>query len=234
MNKKKNIPSKSGISVFLPCRAGSKRIKNKNIKKIHNFKFGLFEIKISQLLKIKNIQKIYISTDDDKILDYCFRIRSSKILLDKRKAELCLDSTKLEDLISHASDLVQEDHILWTHVTSPFVNSNLYKNMISQYLSFKNNFDSLMSVNKIQKYLWHNNKIFNYKHNLIKWPSTQDLIPLYEITSGAFIASRKIYKTQKDRIGKNPYLFNLSDIESFDVDWPEDFNLLNQLNLFSK
>ncbi len=42
------------ISFFIPIRKGSKRIKNKNIKPIKNFKLGLTEIKILQLRKLKN------------------------------------------------------------------------------------------------------------------------------------------------------------------------------------
>ena len=41
------------IDIFLPCRGSSQRIKNKNIKKFSNFKFGLLELKILQLIKIK-------------------------------------------------------------------------------------------------------------------------------------------------------------------------------------
>ena len=45
------------ISLFIPIRKNSKRIKNKNIKKIGNFKYGLTEIKINHLKKLKNIFK---------------------------------------------------------------------------------------------------------------------------------------------------------------------------------
>ena len=43
------------ISIFIPIRKNSKRIKNKNIKKIGKFKYGLTEIKINHLEKLKNI-----------------------------------------------------------------------------------------------------------------------------------------------------------------------------------
>ena len=43
------------VSVFLPLRKGSKRIKNKNIKPLPRFKQGLTELKLNQLQKFKNI-----------------------------------------------------------------------------------------------------------------------------------------------------------------------------------
>ena len=44
--KIKNLPS---ISIFIPIRKNSKRIKNKNIKPLPGLKFGLTELKIKQL-----------------------------------------------------------------------------------------------------------------------------------------------------------------------------------------
>ena len=58
------------INVFLPCRSGSQRVKNKNIRKFHRYKFGLIELKINQLLKVKEIDKIIMSTDDKKIIKF--------------------------------------------------------------------------------------------------------------------------------------------------------------------
>ena len=36
------------ISFFFPVRSGSKRVKNKNIRRVLNYKLGLLEIKIDQ------------------------------------------------------------------------------------------------------------------------------------------------------------------------------------------
>ena len=45
------------VSIFFPVRSGSKRIKNKNIRRIKNFKAGLLEIKINHLIKLNKIFK---------------------------------------------------------------------------------------------------------------------------------------------------------------------------------
>ena len=37
------------------------------------------------------------------------------------------------------------------------------------------------------------------------------------------------YIKYKDRIGKNPYFFELSQIQSFDIDWEEDFKLAEKI-----
>ena len=59
------------ISIFTPIRKGSKRVVNKNLRPVGNFKLGLLEIKIRQFQKLQNINKKYnfefiISTDSKK------------------------------------------------------------------------------------------------------------------------------------------------------------------------
>jgi len=58
------------IKAFLPCRSGSQRVKNKNIRKFYNYKFGLFQLKIEQLTKINQLNEIIVSTDDFKIINF--------------------------------------------------------------------------------------------------------------------------------------------------------------------
>ena len=43
------------ISIFIPLRKGSKRIKNKNLRSLPGFKRGLTELKITQLSKLRKI-----------------------------------------------------------------------------------------------------------------------------------------------------------------------------------
>ena len=53
---------------FIFVRGGSKRIKNKNLKKIKGK--TLLEITINQAKKINKINKIFVSTDSKKIASF--------------------------------------------------------------------------------------------------------------------------------------------------------------------
>ena len=123
------------VSAFLPCRAGSQRILNKNTKRFANYQNGLLELKLNQLLQCKQISNVFLSTDDSKIIDYVATIDNPKLVLHKRLPYLSSSSVSNDALIQHAADLVQDKHILWTHVTSPFITSDLYSDMINQYFS---------------------------------------------------------------------------------------------------
>jgi CMP-N-acetylneuraminic acid synthetase len=214
------------INVFLPCRKGSERVPKKNIKPFAGFKNGLIDIKLKQLIEAKNIDAIYLSTNDDEILDFAASLNNPKIILHKRIEELSSSQTSTDQLVAHALDLIKDGEILWTHVTSPFLTAQAYDQIIEKYLAEKNKgFDSLMTTNLIHGFLWNQNGPINYDREKEKWPRTQTLEPIHEINSAVFLANADIYKQYDDRIGKKPYLYSLDKVQGFDIDWQDDFNI---------
>ena len=212
----KCIPSTCGQAV---------REFRKNTRDFAGVKGGLCRIKLEQLVKCDLINTIYISTNDHEVIKISNSFNTNKIKVITRPTELASSSTSTDELIKYVSDVMPKGHILWTHVTSPFINSKIYSEIISSYFYNLKYFDSLMTVTKIQKFIWDDSKPINYDRNLEKWPRTQTIKNLWEINSGAFIASDTIYKERLDRIGEKPFLFKLSDEISFDIDWQPDFKI---------
>ena len=212
------------INVFLPCRKGSERVPGKNTRKFSDFENGLIEIKLAQLEAARLIDKIYLSTDDERILDYVSGRSSEKIITHHRSVDLATSTTSTDSLIKHACQLITKGQILWTHVTSPFFNASAYDQMIKRYFAMLDEgFDSLMTVTELRGFIWNEEGPLTYDRAIEKWPRTQTLSPLLEVNSAAFISSRENYLNHEDRIGLNPYPFRISKIEAFDIDWPEDF-----------
>jgi len=223
------------ISIFLPVRAGSKRVLNKNTRPFHPNGQNLFEYKLSQIEKIKDeVSEIVISTNDQEIINQIpERLKSSNIRLVIRSDELCSATTKVQDLINHAADVTTGDVIFWLHVTSPFLDEKDYRAAIKQYENVVNNqtADSLISVNKIQQFIWNEKekRVINVDRNVNPWPNTQDLEPLYEINHAFYINSRKNYNELNDRIGKSPALYVCEGLKKIDIDWHDDFIIAQQL-----
>lgn len=223
--------STSPIIAFLPCRKGSQRIKNKNIRVFAGIEGGLTKIKIEQLVNCNKIDKIIVSTDDEEVIKICQSVLSKSTKdyeIDKRPKELATSTTSTDELIQYVSGIIPEGEILWTHVTSPFITSTIYENVISKYqdLYEAKKCDSLVTVTKHQKFFWDKSgQTINYDRFNEKWPRTQTLDPIYELNSGIFLCNSRIYHEHKDRIGINPYLYELNNMQSMDVDWEEDFEL---------
>lgn len=214
------------ISCFLPCRKGSERVPRKNIKPFAHFPGGLIQVKLKQLLACKLIDNIYLSSDDYEILEYASGLNEERIYLHERDEFLATSQTSTDALVGHALSLIPEGHILWTHVTSPFISAKIYERVIRCYLEkIDSNYDSLMTTTELHSFLWQEGRPFNYDRTVEKWPRTQTLKPVHEVNSGIFLAPAEIYRSANDRIGSRPYLYKLGKLVSSDIDWPEDFAL---------
>jgi CMP-N-acetylneuraminic acid synthetase len=217
------------VDVFLPMRAGSQRVPNKNTKIFAGIEGGLCKIKLQQLLKCDRIGTIFVSTNDPRVEEISKGFNSNKIKVVNRPDTLATSSASTDSLIRYVPSIVPDGHILWTHVTSPFIGSDIYTKIINKYFKNLTQFDSLMTVTKIQKFIWNGDQPINYDRNQEKWPRTQTIRPLWEVNSGAFLTSKSIYEKNMDRIGNNPYLFELTEETAFDIDWLPDFKLAESL-----
>lgn len=212
------------VTAFLPCRQGSERVPNKNIRPFGPYRNGLIEIKLIQLLSCSVIDNVVLSTNDNEIIRFAESLGKPRLRIHRRSDSLAANNTSTDDLIEHARDLIDSGHILWTHVTSPFVNTGLYSRIIEHYFKFvTSGFDSLMTVTPVHGFFWSEEGPINYDRNIEKWPRTQTLSPMYEVNSAAFLAPTGVYDRKKDRIGDSPYLFELDRFTGHDIDWKEDF-----------
>ncbi|WP_186008507.1 acylneuraminate cytidylyltransferase family protein [Marinobacter lipolyticus] len=212
------------VTCFLPCRKGSERVPRKNIRPIGDKPYGLLQIKLEQLFATKLIDRVILSTNDEEIIEYAKKLEASKLDIRLRDDALASSSTSTDELIQYAGSQIEAGHILWTHVTSPFLTATLYDAMIEKYLAqLECGYDSLMSVNELRGFIWDESRPVNYDRSVEKWPRTQTLSPLYEINSGVFLAPAEVYQLSGDRIGDRPYKYVLDKIQGFDIDWEEDF-----------
>ncbi|MEP3889155.1 MAG: acylneuraminate cytidylyltransferase family protein [Hellea sp.] len=221
------------LTAFVPCRKGSQRAPLKNTCPFAGIQDGLIGIKLRQLLASSGIDNILISTDDPFIFDLCetseFR-SESRIKVVERPAELATSAATTDALVNHVPEIIPDGHVLWTQVTSPFIDSSLFDLVIKTYWEgLGDTHDSLMTVTPLQSFLWNKDGPVNYDRNIEKWPRTQTLEPLYIINNGIFIAAADIYRTEQDKMGPNPKLFTLTHLQELDIDWPDDFDFCEAL-----
>jgi len=212
---------------IIPARGGSKRIPRKNIKNFNGKPMISWSIELA--IESKIFDNIVVSTDDEEVKKIARSFDSDKIIIDDRPEILATSSTSTDDLIKYVPSIIREGSVLWTHVTSPFIDSDIYSQAIKFYFDNLNGNDSLMSVTEIQKFIWNDAGPINYDTQKEKWPRTQTLKPLYEINSGIFLADIEIYKNQQNRIGKRPFFFKLDAKTALDIDWEDDFYLAESL-----
>lgn len=216
------------LSIVLPIREGSQRTKNKNIRPFTSDGKSLTQLKIEELLRIESVDEIVVTSNYKEAIDQVKELSkdNDKLKIDIRPDHLCKSTTIVKDLIDYMPTITEGEHILWLHVTSPFVKAEDYEDAIKKYFqALKDGYDSIMSVTVHKQFLWSDSKkrIINTDDTVNKWPNTQDLEPLYEINHAFYINSRENYINTSDRIGNNPYLYPLEGEKTIDIDWEKDF-----------
>ena len=226
------------ISFFIPIRKNSKRIKNKNVRPLPNFRYGLTEMKINQLRKLRylisrnktkmfnNIEYI-ISTNCEVVKKYCKKF--SWIKIHERNRYLSNDDS-IQELIEVIPNICSGSHVLWTHVTSPFFSEKSYYSFLKKYFTRKKVRNSAFSADLIQKFLLSPKRGWiSHNAKLNRWPRTQDLEKIYLANSAAFIAPINIYKKYKNRLCNSPTPIVLeNDLAGFDIDNMKDLIFLKK------
>lgn len=203
------------ITAVIPVRAGSRRLKNKNISDFNGT--NLLINKIRQLKQVDEIDRIVVSSDSDVMLEMA---RENGALTHKRAPEYCDEMTKtFGEVVRHVAQSVEGDHILWATCTSPLVEPALYKRAIAEYFSAleSGKYDSLASFEMIKRYLWTEEGPLNYELGLKHVPS-QQLPPLYIVTDGILLAPREKMIEWAYFHGTKPYRFVIDKRAAVDID----------------
>ena len=177
---------------------------------------------------------IFIDTDSkDVIIDCESDERLSNISAYARKQKFIDIENDKDNKLSPANLMLENfldsyvndenETIVLTHVTSPFLKKETILDAVKMYE--KTNLDYIHSVNKEKDFAFlseFNNPI-NFNPSVIQ--RTQDLEPIYFSNGAFFIMTKKIFKKNKNRWGKNIYFYPLDAIEGVEVDYPEDLKL---------
>ena len=134
----------------------------------------------------------------------------------------------MNDVILHDIEQVKADFYLQTHSTNPLVKTETIANAINVFLANYPMYDSLFSVTRLQTRLW-DQLARAINHNPAVLLRTQDLPPVYMENSCLYIFSGDILKSQHNRVGKRPYMYELNPLEAQDIDEPENFTVAEML-----
>jgi len=205
------------IKALIAVRSGSVRVKNKNIRPFSGS--SLLEIKIQQLLKVGNLDGIIVNSNDDAILKIASRFG---VELVKREEQFAANDVPMSDVYRNMAENANSDIILYANVTNPLVPPERYDELIEFFLR-GGDFDSLNSSSQVKEFMFLNGKPINY--DLRNQPRSQDLPNIQALNFAISIISRKLMISQKNVVGTKPYLYDLPEIESIDIDTMLDFEI---------
>ncbi len=206
----------------IPVRAGSKRLKNKNILPFADSNLLIHKIRQLKTLLGAQVDKIVVSSDSDEMLDMAL---AEGVNIHNRPIEYCDDKTKsFNDVVEYVALAQKEDIIMWAPCVCPITTPLSYKVAIETYKQVvleQKKFDSLISVKIMKEYLFDETKPLNFNPNA---HVISQLLPDWKVVTNAiYIASRELMIQRKYFYGENPYLYVLDKREGIDIDDADDF-----------
>ena len=208
------------VVAIVPMKLNNRRLPQKNTKPFTNGK-PLCHYILTTLLEVDGIDEVYVYCSNPDIKE--FIPQGVKYL--KRSESLDQDTTKMNEVLQCFAKEVPADIYVMTHTTAPFISRESIAKGLQAVKSGE--YDSSFAAKKLQDFLWKDGVPFNYQLNNI--PRTQDLPVLYEETSGFYIYKNEVMTTMNRRIGEKPYIVEVGEIESIDIDEAEDFMIADAI-----
>jgi CMP-N-acetylneuraminic acid synthetase len=214
---------------FIIIKKKSQRIKNKNF-----IKLGSKELWKHLVSELKG-QKVFIDTDSDKIIKECSRYYPWVFVYPRKKEHVEFEERKTISPALLMIDNFLKKHvksnkeiIVTTHVTSPFIKLSTIKKAVKKLKKY----DSVAAVTKYYNFAWlknKKNKLIPINFNPEEVNKTQNLNPIVMSNGAFFIFRKKTFIKYKNRIGKNPFYYELNFPESIEIDDKEDLYLARNI-----
>lgn len=208
------------IVVLLPIKLNNQRVPGKNTK---TFSDGtpLMTLIQKACLDAKKVDEIYVYCSNEAVKEYI--LPGVKFL--KRPDFLDTDKANSNDIIREFIKTVDADIYVETHATGPFTKSESIDACVEAVATGE--YDSAFLAKRIQEFLWQNGTAMNF--DIQHFPRTQDLVPIYSEAPGAYVFTKETFEKYDRRVGMKPYIHEISEIESRDIDYPEDFEIANAI-----
>jgi len=218
------------ILALITARSGSKRIPNKNIKKLYGKPLINWSIDVAK--NIDDICDILVSTDSPIIAEIANNAGALVPWL--RPEEMATDSSSSVDASLHALDWYQAeigkvDGLLLLQPTSPFRTEENIKKSIE--LFFKHKMKSVVSFSTVSEHpLWcyklEKGSMKPFIVNNHEHLQSQDLPPLYVLNGSIYLITPNELRKNKSFYKGNiiPYIID-SPMESIDIDNQWDWEL---------
>jgi len=206
------------IAAFLPVKAISERIENKNTKLLAGK--PLFLHTLDKLINCKFIDEVFLDSESEDIFELASDYDFIKFKRDKLLADNSTDGNKL--FLNEIKE-TDADICIQALCTSPFIKQETIEKALDILIS-NNHYDSVIFVRKEKFYLW--DSLSNQPiYDINKIPNSFNLDDTVFETMGLYIIRKDAALKTGRRIGENPYLFEISPLEGIDINYPEDFEL---------
>jgi len=227
------------VLAVIPARGGSVRVPKKNIKLLNGKPLIAYAIDAAR--NSKTVDRIIVSTDDDEIKDVAIQYGAEVPF--RRPADISED-VPTEDVVLHAVEWLQankaylSDIVVCLEPPVPFRKARHIDQCVNAILADET-VDSAITVTNVRgmrpewmvrvtaaKLIEPYTDYFTKKGEaLLKFPASQEFEPLYKTTGVVFSCRVKALRKYRSLVGIKCAAIEIDNSETFDLDFPEDFEL---------
>lgn len=208
--------------IIIPARSGSKRLKNKNLLKLNNL--SLVERAIIFSKKIKHIDKIIVSSNNIKILNYKKKYKNIDFI--KRPKVLSTNKSFLIDTVIYLNNLFDKrfKNIIILQPTSPYRSIKFINKTWLKFISLKKKYKSTVSVSKETL---SNKRKFIIKESFLFLKRKNNKENFYEANGNFFMINMNFLKRFKCFVksGLSVGSIILAKNQIIDIDTKEDYKI---------
>ena len=214
------------IIAEIPARAGSKRVKNKNMRALNGRPMISYAIEAAKRSRL--LSEVYVICDSNEIGNYA---ESLGVKFYNRPEKLAGDFTTSDEYNYDFINSISPDILVQINPVCPLIESDDIDNIIKHFVD--NNFDSLVTVKEERLQAFCDGKPVNFDINK-KLPRTQDISPIQICSWPICVWNTKVFKEHYEKNGHavfsgNLDLYPISQLKSIKVSYEEDFKLAEKL-----
>jgi CMP-N-acetylneuraminic acid synthetase len=218
---------------IIPARGGSKGISNKNIIAINGK--PLIAYTIEEALKSNYLDRVIVSTDDEKIKDVSLEYGAGVPFV--RPDYLSNDTAKTIDVVLHALDFLKKngeryDYVVLLQPTSPLRKSGDIDDAIDKVMG--NNSESLISVCEVEQNpvimrTINNNRlceVISFNGDNLR---RQNLPAFYIFNGAIYVNSVKMLYNERTFVNDDTLPYIMEKNRSVDIDEPVDILIVESI-----
>lgn len=213
------MKTKMKTIAVMPIKMKNERLPGKNTKMLGSK--PLLQYELDSLKRTGMVDSINVYCSNPAIQEFL----PDGVRFIQRPEVLDLPTSNFSQIFETFMKAYDADIYVYAHATAPFITVKTMRECIGAVQSGK--YDSAFCAIRLQDYLWQNGEPLNFDAANI--PRTQDLEPIYQETSGVYVFTREVFAKYHRRIGRNPFIREVSFKEAVDIDNPEDFDLAQVL-----
>ncbi len=211
------------VTAIVPIKQNSERLSGKNFRDFNGR--PLYHWILDALESVEEVDQIIVNTDADEVIQEAPAEFDVEISV---RPERLRDEEVTTNIIQYEVERNESDIFFQTYATNPLLTAETISAAIREFRE-RPSHDSLIPVTAHN--MWFYDADMNpINHDPQNLERTQDMEPVYEDNGALYMYTEETIERTGHRIGENPFVFEIDEIEAMDIDVLSDFKIAESLH----